>query len=196
MLLVGIWDKMLSQGHHYCHWPRLDKSSMNAWFGLGYPREILGGSLAAVSADVAAATRAKAGCIWISKPLEGIGSWIVHLTHPYQLSIWFAVVEIYSHFGVMVIIWVICQHHNNKIDTIQKMKFGGYQDWQKSRLPKHPPPRFLYIKMPSSLVLLLFYSDCCVNTCYPDNFGSLVPLINHIMLRLMQYSSFAHRMSV
>jgi hypothetical protein len=57
MLLVGIWDNMSSQGHHYCHWPRLDKSSVNAWFGLGYPREIMGDSLTAVSADVAVATR-------------------------------------------------------------------------------------------------------------------------------------------
>ena len=72
-----------------------------------------------------------------------------------------------------------------EIDTIQKMKFGGYQNWQKSRLPKHPPPRFVDFKMPSSLFLLLFYSDCCTDTYYPDNFGSLVPLINHITLRVM-----------
>ena len=65
-----------------------------------------------------------------------------------------------------------------------------------SRLPKHPPPQFVDFKMPSSLFLVLVYSACCPDTYYPDNFGSLVPFINHIMLRVMKCCSFAHIMSV
>ena len=40
-----------------------------------------------------------------------------------------------------------------------------------SRLPTPPPPQHLYIHVPLPRNILLFYSDCCVDTYYPDHFG-------------------------
>ena len=52
----------------------------------------------------------------------------------------------------------------------------------------------IHVPLPRNVLLL--YSDCCVYTCYPDNFCSLMPFFNHITTRVMYYCSIAFTKSV
>jgi hypothetical protein len=50
-----------------------------------------------------------------------------------------------------------------------------------SRLPNHSSPPPLYFHMPLPKIVLLLYSDFCLNTCFTDDLASHLPIFlsNH-----------------
>jgi hypothetical protein len=84
---------------------------------------------------------------------------------------------------------------SNIVRSWQQSLAGNYRykSWQlqfwhnffMSCLPKNAPQRQLYIHVPLLQNVLLFYSDCCADTYYPDHFGALLTLFNHITPRVV-----------
>ena len=77
-----------------------------------------------------------------------------------------------------------CARCWNSVRPPQKSMFTSDQPFQlpfgvpaffMNDLAKSAPPRHLNIHVPLPRNELLLYSDCCVDTYYPDNFGLLVP---------------------
>jgi hypothetical protein len=67
--------------------------------------------------------------------------------------------------------WEEVGHHNLIGVEQQKQKHK-----QKSQLPNHASPPPLYFHMPLPKIVLLLYSDFCLDTYFPDDLASHLPI--------------------